>query len=379
MKYSSQLLFVRYCLLLVICGFFFITLLQQASAFSVSPAKYDTQQKSQDVLTKETYEFTLRSETLSVVTLSFDGELAPYATGDGSYEVEGEKKITVALEFSQDTVLAPGPHELLVVFQTQISEGEVGAQAQIVPKIRYFIPYDGPFIEATLDVSNEKTPLVASIYVQNLGNEQTTITPEFTLSSFDYEESYSFDSFVAEPGNVRQNYELSAPKGDYTLLSVLHYQKNHQEITKELNTNVTIGKPTLTFSNLRFEQKTNDEPSIIRLHVSSNWNRALDLSVSAQITKTLVDESEDTQEMRQTLQSSRVILAPDSDVVLFWQNASPGNYSLQLTVGEFEYADVLFIAKPSFFSSRNVFFFLVIIFVILASGLLVWQLLFKNK
>ncbi len=314
---------------------FLIILSSDAFAFQVSPAKIT--QLEQDQM----HEFLVRVDTPSLVSVSFEGDLAEYASANNTY-IEDQEFIPVRLQIP---TLRPGTHELLVVFQTSVSSGEVGANAQIVPKIRYVEKFEGAYIESTLTVRNNTQPLELVTVHENFGTQAGTTKLSFTL-----EDEQIQDEFLVED-IVRKDYKVRYEKGEYLLKSELNGERSSQM--------VAVGEPTFQLEQF---DATMGEIAVFDLVFSSDWNVPRE-----EVLVTIVGEEE--------LESQTIIIPGETQV--FWEDAQEGNVTVEFQIAGQEFKRELTLEEKQETIFQEFPLFLALVFLLLV--LLIASLLFKNK
>lgn len=324
---------------------------QTALAFSVSPAKHETTAQG----TQE-FMFQLR-EANEDIELRFEGELAPYATGNINGNVASVQVNPPELE--------SGPHELLVVFRAQPQGGQLSALAELAPKIIYNIPYQDAFIIGTLGIQEGK-PVQATLMLRNRGVNAATVTPEIH-----FETTRQENPVTIQPGEVqRVPLELTAAQpGDYELTITLITTSEVEKRT--ITEQVRYGQPAITINEITAE---GDPGTIvpIELLIESAWNKPLDTTINAIVTA---------QDVQWVLQEREVILEGTQAVELFWEatGASHGNYTLELMItenGEQTSTTHTFIFKEPGIISVFPWWLWLLILLLLVFGA---HLLFKNK
>lgn len=306
---------------------------QSAMAFTVSPALIERQFMPGE----QQFTFTLRNPepSPSTITIFYEGDLAPLAYGPHSITLPpgGSESAVITLSLPQE-LMPPGPHEMLVIFHEERTVGgTVTAAAELAPKIRIQVLYEGAYLDNVWAVQDGRQPLLVTIALENLGKAETTVTPTSTLFLVGSEEGYETTGTpTLLAGGASERVSLSIPEteatpGAYELTLFLASSREPELNNKEETRTVWLGTPSFTIKEATISRFVAGEIGRITLEAESDWNEELITHVGASI----IDE----QNRSWPLTSQEVAFLPGGkeSFSFIWESvgAEPGPHSIELT------------------------------------------------
>jgi len=267
--------------------------IQIASAFTVSPAL----RESEFTPDPQQFIFTVKNQDPSLITIhvDFEGELAQYARGPVSLTLppNGAESVIINLDLPEE-LTPPGNHEMLVIFREErLTGGTVSAAAELAPKIRIKVPYEGSYLDFLWAVQDGQQPLFVTVMLENLGKTETGVTPVVTLFRIGDEEGFEQEGGqVLLAGGAEKRLTLIIPEaeaspGAYGLTLFLTSTREPALNNKEETTTVWLGTPSFTIESSSVSRFLPGEIGRITIEAKSDWNTALATSVSA----TVIDET----------------------------------------------------------------------------------------
>lgn len=345
---------------------FVLSILPLTSALSVSPAKFEVLGDEE-----QTFVFTIRDAT--TVSVSFEGELAPYATVAQSTFMSSEKELRIPVRVDPPE-LSEGPHELSVIFRTAASEGQVGAVAELAPVIRYTKPYKGAFIDYDLGVQDANDPVHITLMLNNLGIEDTTVTPTFL---FNKEVHVGVPVVVKQGITERLTYalpEVVHDPGVYNLTLLLSSSERPEQNNKEETIRVLLGTPEFSIQQITTAGALGGIVRIV-VNLSIRWNEPFEATVTATVLGT---------GQQWVLQPQVTTIFRETPLTFFWESvgAEDEAYELELSISVLgastEIMESFALGDEEMpVETKNILWILALIVLLL--GLFVYVLLFKNK
>lgn len=193
---------------------------------------------------------------------------------------EGSKDTSYKIKIPDD--MDPGLHEGKVIIKRkkdshEVSDGaKIGTALAVVTQVRFYVPYPGNYLEASLSIESSEDKTVFHIPVENKGkNHLKGVRAKVRV--FDGEEKVtefstdSIDIAKEERKEIVSDLKENLSKGRYTAkVSVLYGEKS-----VELESPFMIGSKTLDLKGLEVNDFSLGEVAKINMKLKNKWSEII--------------------------------------------------------------------------------------------------------